>query len=53
MDDITQESPNEGSILNFHKRHYRQSLNKTIGTHVEKSMVFKILKKQTVYHSWK
>ena len=45
MDGITQERPNECPILNFHKTHYRQSLNKTFGTHVEKSMFFKTLKK--------
>ena len=41
MDDTRQESPNEDLILNIPKRQYRQSLNKTFGTHVEKSMAFK------------
>ena len=45
MDGIMQERPNECPILNFQNIHYRQSLNKTFGTHVEKSMVFKTLKK--------
>ena len=44
-DDQRQERDNEGPILNFHKSHFRHSLNKTFGAHVEKSMVFKILKK--------
>ena len=39
MDDITQERPNKGPILNFHKIHYRQSLSKTFVTNVKKSMV--------------
>ena len=45
MDGIMQERSNEGAILHVYKRHYRQSLNKTFGTHVEKSMIFKTLKK--------
>ena len=45
MDPIRQERPNEDPILNFNKTHYRQSLNKKFGKHVEKSMVFKTLKK--------
>ena len=40
MDNIRQERPNEGPILNIHKRHYSQSLNKKFSTHLEKSMVF-------------
>ena len=44
MDNTTQERPNVGPILNFNKRHYRRSLNKKFGTHVEKAMVFKTLK---------
>ena len=41
MGDIRQESSNDGSILNFNKRLYRQSLNNTFSTNVEKSIVFK------------
>ena len=44
MDGIRHERPNEGPILNFNERLYKQSLNKTCGTHAEKSMVFKTLK---------
>ena len=51
MNDIRQERPNEGPILNFNKRLYKQSLNKKFGIHVEKSIVLKILKKQREYHS--
>ena len=40
MDNIRQKRPNEGLILNTHKRHYSQSLNKKFSTHLEKSMVF-------------
>ena len=46
-----QENPNEGLILNVHKINYRQFLNKTFDTHVEKPMAFKTLEKQTIYHS--
>ena len=45
MNDIRQERPNESSILNFHKKNYRQSPNKKLDARVEKSMVFKTLKK--------
>ena len=45
MDDIRQERPNDGQILNIDTIHYRQSLNRKFGTHVEKSMVFKSFKK--------
>ena len=45
MDDIRQEIPKKSPILYFYKRHYRQSLNKTFRTHVDKSMIFKTLKK--------
>ena len=45
MDGIMQERPNECPILNFQNIHYRQSLNKTFGTHVEKSMIFNTFKK--------
>ena len=40
MDDIRQETPNEG-----------RSLNKKFGTHVKESMVFHALEKKLVYHS--
>ena len=49
-DDIKQEKPNGGPILNFNKRLYRQYLSK-FGTHVKKTMVLKTLKKETVYRS--
>ena len=39
MYSIRLERPNEGPILNFNKRPYMHSLNKKIGTQVEKSMV--------------
>ena len=45
MGDIKQGRSYKDAILNFSKRLYRQSLKKKFGTHVEKSMVFKILKK--------
>ena len=45
MDDIRQERPNEGPILNFNKRLYGESLNRKFGTHIEKYMFFKTLKK--------
>ena len=44
MDKTRQERPNEGPFLNVNKKLYRQSLNKTFSTHVEKSMVFKSFK---------
>ena len=44
-DDIKQEKPNGGPILNFNKRLYRQYLSK-FGTHVKKTMVLKTLKKR-------
>ena len=50
-DDNRQERPNEGPILNFNKWLCMQSLKKKFDTRVEKSMVFKTLKKQTVHHS--
>ena len=45
MGDIKQGRSYKDTILNFSKRLYKQSLKKKFGTHVEKSMVFKILKK--------
>ena len=45
MDDIKQEMPNDGPILNTHKIHYWQPLKKIFGIHVEKSMVFNTLQK--------
>ena len=42
------EKPNESPISNFSKSFYRQSLNNNFGTHVQKSMVFKTLKKNNV-----
>ena len=45
MEGMKQERPDEGPILNFHEIHFRQSLSKKYGTHVEKSIVFKALKK--------
>ena len=42
------EKPNESPISNFSKSFYRQSLNKNFGTHVQKSIVFKTLKKNNV-----
>ena len=45
MEDIKQERHNEGPVLNIHKRHYRQPLNKTFGTKVKKSVVFETFKK--------
>lgn len=53
MDEIRQQRPIEGQFLNFHKVHYRQSINKKLGTYVQKSMLFKILKTKTVYNSKK
>ena len=44
MDGSRQGRPNEGPILNFNNFN-RQSLNKSFGTRVEKSIVFKALKK--------
>ena len=44
MNDIRQERPTKGPILNFLKKYYRQSLYKTFGTLVQKFMVFKTLK---------
>ena len=45
MDGNRQERPKEDLILSFNKRHYRQSLNKKFGTHVENYMAFKTFKK--------
>ena len=45
MDSIRQDRTNEGPIFNFAERHHRQSLNKKIGTHVQKFMIFMTLKK--------
>ena len=45
MDDIRQEMSNEGPIWNFNTRFNGQSLSKKFDTHVEKSMVLKMLKK--------
>ena len=47
MDHIRQERHNEGPSLKFNKELYGQSLNlkKEFGIHLEKSMVFKTLKK--------
>ena len=50
-DDIKQERPNGGPILNFNKRLYRQYLSKKFEIHVKKTMVLKTLKKETVYRS--
>ena len=50
MGDIKQGRSYKDTILNFSKRLYKQSLKKKFGTHVEKSMVFKILKKKTKKH---
>ena len=44
MDDIRQKRLIEGPVLNICKIHYQQSLTKTFGTFVEKSMIFKTLK---------
>ena len=41
----------ESGISKFNKMLYRQSLKNKYGTHAEKSMVFKILNRLTVYHS--
>ena len=43
MGNITQERLNKSPILNFHKVHHGQSLNKTFGTHVEKSMLLETI----------
>ena len=43
MGNITQERPNKGLILSFHKMHHRLSLSKTFGTRVEKSMLLETL----------
>ena len=43
MGNITQERPNKGPILSFHKMHHRLSLSKTFGTRVEKSMLLETL----------
>ena len=40
MDSITQERPNEESILNVNKQVIWQSLSKAFATHVEKSIIF-------------
>ena len=45
MDNIRQERPNNGPILNVNKKLYTQSLNKKFRTRVEKFMVFKTFKK--------
>ena len=47
-DEIRQERPKEGPILNFNRRLYRKNLHKKFGTNVKKSTVFKTLKKQTL-----
>ena len=44
-DEIRQERPKEGPILNFNKRLYRKNLHKKFGTNVKKSTLFKTLKK--------
>ena len=46
MDNIRQEKSNEGPILKVNKRKTWQSLNKKFGTHIEKFMVFKTMKKK-------
>ena len=45
MDDIIREKLNIGQTLNFNERLYRQSLNKKFGTHINKSMIFNVLKR--------
>ena len=44
MNEIMQERPYDGSILNFNKMLYRHSVNKRFGADVEKSMAFKTFK---------
>ena len=44
MGDIRQENPKKGSISDFNKRLYRQSLSKKFGIHIEKFIVFKYVK---------
>ena len=46
MDDIMREKLNIGLTLNFNERLYRQSLNKKFGTHINKSMIFKLVLSQ-------
>ena len=48
MDDIRQEKPSEGLILNLIKRLKWNSLNKRFDTYVKESMVFKVLEKEIV-----
>ena len=49
MDNIGQEKPKKGPMLNVNEKLYRQSLNKKFGTHIEKPMVFKTFKnKQSI-----
>ena len=45
MDNIRQERPIVGQILNIHKINLRQPLSEAFGTNVKKSMAFKTLKK--------
>ena len=45
MYDIMREKLNIGPTLNFNERLYRQSLNKKFGTHINKSMIFNVLKR--------
>ena len=45
MDDIKQKNLQQTQLSNINKRLYRQSLNKKVGTHVHKSMTFKVSKK--------
>ena len=45
MDNITQERPNEESILNVNKQVIWQSLSKAFATHVEKSIIFETIGK--------
>ena len=47
------EKINIGPTLNFNKKLYTQSLNKTFGTYINKSMIFNALKTETVQHSYK
>ena len=45
MDDIMGEKLNIGPTLYFKERLYRQTLKKKFGTHINKSMIFNVLKR--------
>ena len=45
MYDIMHEKLNIGPTLNFNEILYKQSLNKTFGTHINKSIIFNALER--------